>query len=111
MNTTEPVRNRFKMLSAAMEEIERLELQAIALKAALASRTAAPAKAQSPAPPNAPAPANQPAQAATPPAAKSLNDYSLSELVDGADEANGRGDTATANRFYRAYEARKQAGR
>jgi hypothetical protein len=105
MTTTEPVRDRFKTLSAAIEEIERLESQAIALNAALTSRTAAPTKAQTP------EPANQPAQAATPAAAKSLHDYSLSELVDAADEANGRGDTATANRFFRAYETRKQAGR
>jgi len=111
MTTTEPVRNRFKTLSAAIEEIERLELQAIALNAALTSRTAAPAKAQTPAPPSVPAPANQPAAAASAPAAKSLNDYSLSELVDAADEANARGDTAAANRFFRAYETRKQAGR
>jgi hypothetical protein len=110
MTTTEPVRNRFKTLSAAIEEIERLESQAIGLNAALASRTAASAKAQTPAPPNVLAPANQPAAAVTPPAAKSLNDYSLSELVDAADEANGRGDAAAANRFFREYETRKQAG-
>jgi hypothetical protein len=105
--TTEPVKNRFKTLTAALDEIERLESQVIALNAALVSRTAAPAKAQTPTPPSAPAPVNQPAQAATPPAAKSLNDYSLSELVDAVDEANLRGDTAAANRFYRAYQARK----
>jgi hypothetical protein len=109
MNTIEPVRNRFKTLSAAIEEIERLESQAIALNAALTSRTAAPAKAQTPAPSTAPAPANQPAQTATiPPAVKTLNDYSIPELIDAADEANGRGDAAAANRFFREYETRKQ---
>jgi hypothetical protein len=108
MTTTEPVRNRFKTLSAAIEEIERLESQAIALNAALASRTAAPAKAQTPAPPSCPAPpANQPAQAATPAAAKSLNDYSLSELARAADEAGLAGDHVKANLYYQAYSARK----
>jgi hypothetical protein len=104
--TIEPARNRFRTLDAACEQIEKLELQIVSLNAALASRTAAPAKAQTPAPPTVPAPANQPAQTATPPAAKSLD-----ELIDLADEANFRGDTAAAGRFFREYETRKQAGR
>jgi hypothetical protein len=108
MTTTEPVRNRFRTLDAACEQIEKLELQIVSLNASLASRTAAPAKAQTPAPLTAPAAANQSAQTATPSAAKSLDDYSLSELVDAADEANGRGDAAAANRFFREYETRKR---
>jgi len=105
--TTEPVKKRFRTLDSACEHIEKLEQQIVVLNASLSSKSAAQAKAQNANRPSAPAPVNQSAQAATPPAAKSLDDYSLSELVAAADEAHARGDTAAANRFYRTYEARK----
>jgi len=109
MTTSEPVRNRFRTLDAACEQIEKLELQIVSLNAALASRTAAPAKAN---PPSVPAaPASQPAAAASPPAAKSLDDMSLSELASAADEFGLAGNHQKSNLYYQAYSERKQANR
>jgi hypothetical protein len=107
MNATEPVKTRFKTLTAALDEIEKLERQIVALNAALASKTAAPAKAQIPTPPTAPAAVNQPPQAATPPAAKPIDQMTPRELVDACDEATRAGDKVAADRYYRAYSERK----
>lgn len=107
MNAIAPARTRFKTLTAALEEVERLESQVIALNAALASRTAAPAKTQTPTPPpSAPAAVNQPAAAATTPAAKSIDAMSRAELATAADEAHTRGDAEAENRYFRAHAAR-----
>jgi hypothetical protein len=104
MNATEPVKNRFKTLSTALEEISRLESQVVALNAALASKTAAAAKAQTPAPAVV---ANQPPAVATPPAVKPINQMSSEELIDACDAAAAGGNHQEANRFYREYESRK----
>jgi hypothetical protein len=105
MNTNAPV--KIRTLSAALEEIERLESQVIALNAALASKTTAPTKQTATAPATAPS-VNQPAAVATKtPVAKSLNDMSRAELATAADQAHLRGDIAAENLYYHAHAARK----
>jgi hypothetical protein len=108
MNTIAPVKNRFKTLSAALDEIENLERQIVVLNAELAaSKTAAAAKTQIPTPPSAPAAVNQAPAVATPPTAKSIEKMTTRELIDACDAAARAGDHAESNRFYRAHQARK----
>jgi len=104
MNATEPVKNRFKTLSTALEEISRLESQVVALNAALASKTAAAAKAQTPAPAVV---ANQPPAAATPPAGeRPLSELSKRELTEVLDRANARGDKTAVAKIWAEYSSR-----
>jgi hypothetical protein len=102
--TIEPVRNRFRTLTAACDEIARLEQQVIGLNAApAASKT----KVQIPTLPTTPA-VSQPQLAASPPQVeRPLADLSRREIADLMDEANARGDKPTTDRLWREYCRRK----
>lgn len=107
MNATEPVKTRFKTLTAALEEIERLEKQVIALNAALAaSKTVAPTKAQTSIPPTAPAVSQPPAAATPPPVERPLAELSKRALADAIDLANAQGDKAAVERMWAEYSSR-----
>jgi hypothetical protein len=106
--TIEPVKKRFRTLTAAVEEIERLESQVIALNAALAaSKTAAPAKVQIPTQATNPAVSQPQPAASLPQVERPLADLSRREIADLMDEANARGDKATTDRLWREYCRRK----
>ena len=112
MTTTTTERPR--TLSEAQDRIDELEAAGdpVQLKAQLAARDAeikilkAAGSSQQSKTPGATAGANS-----QPPAAKSLNNYSLSELARAADEAGLAGDHQKASLYYQAYSERKQAGR
>jgi hypothetical protein len=110
MNAT---KERFKTWDNTFARVEELEAagpddsthlraQVARLNAELAARNAeikvlkAAAAGQQRAPPT-----NQP------PAVKPIDQMTTRELVDACDEATQAGDKAAADRFYRAYQARK----
>jgi hypothetical protein len=106
--TIKTVRDRFRTLTAACDEIVRLEQQVIGLNAALvASKTAPPAKVQIPAQPTNPAVSQPQPAGSLPMVERPLADLSRREIADLMDEANARGDKLTTDRLWREYCSRK----
>jgi hypothetical protein len=102
MNATAPAKNRFKTLSTALEQIEKLELQLVSLNAALASKFQA-TKAQTSTPPSAPAGVSQ-TPAAT--VERPLSGLSKRELTEVLDTANANGDKTAVDRIWAEYSSR-----